>query len=89
MNLPYDSHRTEKDIKSKKEQPDGLFGKYHIERTDGTPIEPGNQYFVLKLEGEGNPKHIEACRKAIVVYANEIYRELPELANDLLRRYDF
>ena len=71
----------------KTETPDGLYGKYKIERTDGKPIDPENEYFVLKVKGIGDQKHIDACRKAVITYAEEIYRELPELANDLLIRY--
>jgi hypothetical protein len=65
----------------------GLFGKYVIQRSDGTPVDPKDEYFVLKVSGDGDPKHIEACRKAAITYANEIKGLLPELADDLISRY--
>ncbi len=46
------------------------------------------EYFVLRLDRNGNDKkHIDACRKAIKVYANEIKKHLPELAKDLIEKY--
>lgn len=65
----------------------GLFDKYYVGRTDGTPMNPNNRYFLLKVEGEGDPVHIAACRKAVTVYAEEIKDHLPELSKDLLTRY--
>ncbi len=67
--------------------PEGLYEKYKIERTDGKPIEPENEYFILKVKGIGDQKHIEACRKAVITYAEEMQKELPELSNDLRVRY--
>lgn len=66
---------------------DELYKKYKIERTDGKPIDPENEYFVLKVKGSGDKKHIEACKKAVLVYAEEMREELPDLANDLFLRY--
>ena len=74
-------------MKKSEETPDGLYGKYRIQRTDGKKIDPENEYFVLKLKGKGDKKHMEACRKAILVYAEEIYKDLPELANSIFVRY--
>ena len=74
-------------LKSKKENPNGLYNKYVISRTDGTPINPENVYFILKLEGEGDSIHIEACRKAVLKYADEIELHIPLLAKDLRERY--
>lgn len=74
-------------LKSKEENPDGLYAKYTIGRVDGTPINPEDVYFVLKLEGEGDPNHIEACRKAIITYADEIREFNPQLAIELLEKY--
>ena len=73
---------------NKRETPDGLYGKYKIQRTDGKPIDPENEYFVLKVKGVGDKKHIAACRKAVITYAEEMRWELPELANDLFVRYE-
>lgn len=74
-------------LKSEEENPNGLFNKYVISRTDGTPINPENIYFLLKLEGEGDPIHIEACQKAVLKYADEIESHIPQLAKDLRERY--
>lgn len=74
-------------LKSKKENPTGLYNKYVIGRTDGTQINPENVYFILKLEGEGDPIHMEACRKSVLKYADEIEPHLPQLAKDLRERY--
>ena len=65
----------------------GLQNKYIIQRTDGTPINPENEYFILKLKGDGDPVHINACRVALLKYANEIESYLPELAKDLREKY--
>ena len=65
----------------------GLYRKYKIERTDGTLINPENEYFILKVKGVGDQKHIEACRKAVINYAENIREHLPELANDLFIKY--
>ncbi len=65
----------------------GLFGKYRILKADGSPVNPQNEYFVLKVAGVGDERHIAACRKAVLVYADEIESELPLLAKDLRRLY--
>lgn len=65
----------------------GLYNKYIITRRDGTPIDRGNEYFVLKLDGYGNFNHIDACRAALMTYADEIESHNPKLAKDLRRKY--
>jgi len=65
----------------------GLYRKYEISRTDGTPIDPDNEYFVLKVEGNGDERHMEACRKAILVYAEEVKEFLPHVSKDIKSRY--
>jgi hypothetical protein len=50
-------------------------------------VNPDNVYFLLKLEGEGDPKHIAACRRAVLRYAHEIKDHLPQLAEDIFERY--
>lgn len=73
---------------NQKEQPGrGLFRKYRIERVDGKPIDPNDEYFILKVKGEGDQIHIKACRKAVLVYADAVKNHLPELSNDLIDRY--
>ena len=68
-------------------QPKGLYFKYFIERADGSPIDPTDEYFVLKLSGKGDQHHIDACQAAIRTYAAAIKPFLPELAQDLEIKY--
>lgn len=65
----------------------GLYGKYIITRLDGTPIDPENEYFILKVAGNGDPEHMKACRAAVLKYAEEIKDHLPELSKDLIDKY--
>lgn len=74
-------------FKSQEENPNGLHHKYIISRTDGTPINPDNEYFLLKVKGEGDPKHIEACQIALLAYAGAIQEHLPKLADDIFEKY--
>lgn len=74
-------------IPTKEQNKKGLHQKYHISRTDGQPIDPENEYFILKVAGKGDQKHIEACRKAVIAYAVNIEPHFPELAKDLIDKY--
>lgn len=75
-------------IPSKDENPNGLHGRYQITKADGTPVDEGAEYFVLRLDSGGSdPAHIAACRKAAMSYADEIEAHLPQLAADLRERY--
>ena len=66
----------------------GLLKKYVISKTNGKSIDEKAEYFVLRLDyGGSDEKHIDACRKAILTYANEIKNHLPELSKDLINRY--
>ena len=65
----------------------GLMNKYNLTRTDGKGINPNNEYFVLKLKGDGDDFHKEACIKALETYALEISSELPALSEDLFKLY--
>lgn len=52
------------------------------------PIDPGAEYFVIRLdEGGKDIEHIKACRIGINAYADAIQHHLPDLANDLKKRY--
>jgi len=51
------------------------------------PVKPYAEYFVLRLDGKGEENHVNACRKALMTYADEIENYLPELAKDLRERY--
>lgn len=61
---------------------EGLHRKYEIRHTDGSPVDPNGQYFVLKLNS-ADPAHREACRAALQTYAEKIKDVLPQLAKDL------
>lgn len=66
----------------------GLIGKYHITKADGRPVDPGAEYFVLRLDdGGGDPVHVAACRHAVITYACHIAGHLPRLADDLRNKY--
>lgn len=52
-------------------------------------VDADAEYFTLRLDFGGNDqKHIDACRKAIMTYADEIKNHLPELSTDLIKRYE-
>ncbi|MGX2038772.1 hypothetical protein ACWJKU_01380 [Methylocaldum sp. MU1018] len=66
----------------------GLYRKYIVQKADGAPVDPAAEYFVLRLDVNGkDPRHIRACRIAVLAYANEIEDHLPQLAEDLRTRY--
>lgn len=67
--------------------PAGLFNKYLITRTDGQPLHPEFDGFVLRLDEHGDPAHVAACRQAVMAYAKAIERTLPQLALDIARRW--
>ncbi len=60
-------------------EPKGLYGKYRIEKVDGSPVDPGAVYFTLRLDTD---KH---ARAAIRAYVESCREEAPELARDLER----
>lgn len=77
-------------MKTQEENPEGLYVKYRVEKSDGTPVDPNAVYFVLRLDfsecdQENNPehmgkrRHIRACRAALWTYCNEI-QSVPPLA---------
>lgn len=67
--------------------PAGLYNKYLITRTDGQPLHPEFEGFVLRLDEHGDPAHVAACRQAVMAYAKAIERTLPQLALDIARRW--
>ena len=62
-----------------KSEPRGLFGKYRIEKGDGSPVDPKAIYFTLRLDTD---KH---ARAAVRAYIESCREEQPELARDLER----
>jgi hypothetical protein len=70
------------------ENPKGLYQRYIVSKTSGKPVDENAEYFVLRLDKNGkDPKHVKACRKAVLKYAEEIADHLPELSKDLIERY--
>jgi hypothetical protein len=57
----------------------GLYGKYRIEKVDGSPVDPGAVYFTLRLDTD---RH---ARAAVRAYIESCRGEAPELARDLER----
>lgn len=51
------------------------------------PVDPNAEYFVLRLDGEGEYSHVMACREAINAYADAIQEYRPQLANELRSKY--
>ena len=58
----------------------GLYGKYKIAKSDGTPTALDADYFVLRLDTD------EIAREAVLVYAQNVEAKNSELADDLRRR---
>ena len=56
---------------------DGLYGKYKVEKADGTPVDPEAVYFVLRVDTDGE------ARRALRVYAWLGESENPYLSYDL------
>jgi len=57
----------------------GLYGKYKIEKADGSAVDPKAVYFTLRLDTD---RH---ARAAIRAYVESCREEQPELARDLER----
>lgn len=63
-------------------------GPYIIYKRDGSPVDQDAEYFVLRLDLNGDdPEHTKACRIAINAYAMNISHHLPLLAKDLMDKY--
>jgi hypothetical protein len=74
-------------FKGKRYVGDDFFGNPQYEPIF-EPVEKDSEYFVLRLDCNGDDKnHINACRAAILKYAEEIKDHLPELSADLIERY--
>ena len=74
-------------IPTKEENPLGLNIKYHLSKVSGEPLDKNSEYFVLRLDADGDPLHVDACGCAIMVYATIMEKTQPELAKDLKTRY--
>lgn len=90
-----------KNIPTIDDNPKGLHQKYVIRKVSGIKgdggfretlitkaVDPSAEYFVLRLDdGCKDKKHVEACRKAVLHYAELIKNHLPELSKDLINKY--
>lgn len=65
----------------------GLVQKYLLYKSDGRAVEPGSEYFVLRLDRNAEPNHRKACLAALNTYCSIIEQHLPELARDLRQKY--
>lgn len=76
-------------IPSASENPKGLHHRYVVaSKVSGEAVDPRAEYFVLRVDKYGDdPRHINCCRAAILVYAKEIEPFMPELAADIFERY--
>ena len=75
-------------IPTQTENPKGLHKRYIIAKANGEPVDENAEYFVLRLDENGDDlSHVAACRKAVITYANEIRHHLPYLAADLIDKY--
>jgi hypothetical protein len=54
-----------------------LFKKYVITKSDGSPVDPAAQYFVLRIDTD------PAARHAVLMYASHIGANDPQFADDL------
>lgn len=90
-------------IPLKEDNPNGLHLKYRVQKfshfkktgffhLDDTPVfkdVPDAEFFVLRLDDkQKDPKHREACIKAVLCYADAIKDHLPQLSSDLIKRYE-
>jgi len=57
----------------------GLIGKYDILKTNGTPVDPDAQYFVLRIDTDVH------ARLALRAYARSVFSDNPTLARDIRR----
>lgn len=58
--------------------PEGLYSKYEIIKSDGSPVDPHADYFVMRLDTD------EVARKAALYYSSITPNK--ELARDLVAR---
>lgn len=74
--------------REKKQDHQGLVDKYIVTHADGTPIDEGARYFVLRIDdNQRDQNHYDACMFALMEYAARIRSHLPALANDLEHQF--
>jgi len=75
-------------IPTRKENPDGLHKRYIVKKRNRSPINPKAEYFVLRVDVYGSDiDYVNACRKAVMAYADAIEKHIPKLAAELRERY--
>jgi len=57
----------------------GLRDKYVVTKVDGSPVDPGAKYFVLRYDVDGDPY----ARKALREYGGLLFHVNRELATDI------
>jgi len=67
-----------------KGEPQGLYGKYRIEKGDGSPVDPKAVYFTLRLDTDAHARaairaYIESCRDAQPELARDLEKVLKEV----------
>lgn len=55
-----------------------LFNKYIVQKSDGSPVDPRAQYFVLRIDTD------PAARHALNAYALHIFKDDPQFSGQLL-----
>jgi hypothetical protein len=66
---------------------EGLKMKYILSKVDGSSVDPRGDYFILKLNSK-TPWHRKASIKAILAYAESVKNDAPQLAADIIAKYD-
>lgn len=71
-----------------KAEPKGLYQKYNISKSDGTPVDPEARYIVLRIDNSGADTVAKqtmryAGRRGVQKFAFEIEPVEPELASDI------
>lgn len=63
----------------------GLYNKYNVTKADGTPIDPHAVYIVLRID---DGEYLEACRKGVWAFAQDVMYKNTKLGQDLLDLLD-
>lgn len=80
-------YKIQKWIPNPNYNPNGQW-RHHREEYILQEVDETNEYFVLRLDDNCKDKiHLEACRKAVLIYAEEIKNHLPKLSEDIINRY--
>jgi len=82
--MPDNPHEEEDPYEDRTPSQPGLYNRYTVTKTDGTPIDPKAVYFVLRLDGHGHDReHIQACREAALKWCDLAPSHLNQVAADL------